>query len=70
MQEQERRAFSGSHHVEIRIIRPNRQMLHGCSFAAAIAFSSEVKTGSREENASKQEFKAFSVLVRLEAKRL
>jgi hypothetical protein len=34
---------------------------------AAIAFSSEVDTGSREENASKQEFRAL-VLIQSEPK--
>jgi hypothetical protein len=37
--------------------------------AASIAFSSEVDTGSREENASKQKFRA-SVLIQSEPKRL
>jgi hypothetical protein len=36
---------------------------------AAIAFSSEVDTGSREENASKQKIRA-SVLIQSEPKRL
>jgi hypothetical protein len=35
-----------------------------------MAFSSEVETGSREENASKQEFKAFSVWIKSEPNRL
>jgi len=34
-----------------------------CNAAEAIAFSSEVGTGSREENASKQESRALPVLM-------
>jgi hypothetical protein len=38
--------------------------------SAVGAFSSEVDTGSREENASKQRAGAFSVLISSEPKRL
>jgi hypothetical protein len=43
--------------------------LHAIGKYHAIAFSSEVETGSREENASKQKFRA-SVLVQSEPERL
>jgi hypothetical protein len=39
------------------VIRDNRlAVLHGVTHRSSIAFSSEVDSGSREENASKQEF--------------
>jgi hypothetical protein len=61
---------SDRHHRRPGALRHVADQVRGRPLAAkAIAFSSEVDTGSREENASKQKIRA-SVLIQSEPKRL